>query len=891
MDDPKPTNPNRRTFLKQSSLGASYLALHPLGQVPSSKERPFASAQGSPSTASSNRYLAPDRELDLSPAQWLWYPSERVLQNTMVLFRRTLNLTRKPSTAHGWILGDSRYLLSVNGQRVQWGPAPSDPRWSEADPIDLTAVLQTGSNALCAQVLYFGQGDGTWPIGKAGFIFYLALTYDDGSTETIVSDQQWMCHLARSWKPGQYKRWYLRAFQEEFDARLYPNGWTAVDFNPDDDWLPAMDLRGPSNEPSICTQGKDYLYDSEGDQSVAQLRRRSVPMLQEVQVPVAALRESVRVKWIRPAEEYFESLTPNAFSIERDIPVEQGEPGSWRFDAQASHGTALTFEFEEQIVGWPYFTITAPAGTVIELMVQEAHKVGGPALLNTRFHSWTRFICREGRNTFETFDFESLRWLQLHIRDTAGPITVEAVGVRRRLYPWPNEPAFSCSDGTIQRVWEAAVNTLHNGAQDTIVDCMGRERQQYSGDIGHTLHAIFFAFGETRQPARFVDTFSQGLTNTGYYLDCWPAYDRLARLPEREMQLTRWGPLLDHGVGHAFDAYYYYLYTGDLAALAEVYPRLLRFFEYLQSLRTADALLPVENLGTPAVWIDHDAYEQQRHKQCVFNLYASAMLLHALHPLCKAHGDEASASSVQAAGLNLLQTTLDHFWSPRHNTFVANLPWLEEEATPRYCDRSLALSLMYEMQPQGSTNSEALRLLVETPEAMGFSYPANAGWRLWGLAAGRRVDVILDELRTRWGRMRSIHENNTLSEHWEPQYDGTSQWSHQPVVPLYVLYMSLLGIKPLAPGFTTYEIQPQLGDLTQLSCTAYTVKGPIQVDAEGPLGARRLTLTLPPEGTGLLVLDARETVSLTEIEEGASPGLKRYVLPAGDTVTLHLRYT
>lgn len=72
--------------------------------------------------------------LDLSPAKWIWYPSERTLQNTFVLFRKEFELDKAPDNAKGWILADSRYQLYVNGRRVQWGPAPSDPRWQEADP-------------------------------------------------------------------------------------------------------------------------------------------------------------------------------------------------------------------------------------------------------------------------------------------------------------------------------------------------------------------------------------------------------------------------------------------------------------------------------------------------------------------------------------------------------------------------------------------------------------------------------------------------------------------------------------------------------------------------------------------------------------------------------------
>jgi hypothetical protein len=77
-----------------------------------------------------------------------------------------------------------------------------------------------------------------------------------------------------------------------------------------------------------------------------------------------------------------------------------------------TRGAVLTFELTEQVVGWPYFTIEAPAGTTVELLVHETHQMGGPALINSHFDAWTRFICREGVNRFECFDFESLRWRQ-----------------------------------------------------------------------------------------------------------------------------------------------------------------------------------------------------------------------------------------------------------------------------------------------------------------------------------------------------------------------------------------------------------------------------------------------------------------------------------------------
>src|SRR3954453_9804569 len=121
--------------------------------------------------------------MDLSPAKWIWFPSERCLPNTFILFRRQLTLDTASRAARGWMTADSRYRLTVNGQRIQWGPAPCDPRWQEADPFDITSVLRAGNNVIGVEVCYFGEGDGTWPMGGPGFIFRLEL---DG--KIIVSD-------------------------------------------------------------------------------------------------------------------------------------------------------------------------------------------------------------------------------------------------------------------------------------------------------------------------------------------------------------------------------------------------------------------------------------------------------------------------------------------------------------------------------------------------------------------------------------------------------------------------------------------------------------------------------------------------------------------------------
>ena len=229
------------------------------------------------------------------------------------------------------------------------------------------------------------------------------------------------------------------------------------------------------------------------------------------------------------------------------------------------------------------------------------------------------------------------------------------------------------------------------------------------------------------------------------------------------------------------------------------------------------------------------------------------------------------------------------FWSQDDHLFVNNLPWLAEEKEIRLCDRSLATAILFDQCPEHQYK-ESLRILAETPGEMGFSYPANAGWRLWALAKGGRADVVVKELRERWATMDSVRLNNTLQENWHVKPDSDSQWSHCPVVPLYVAIMNLAGIRPIEAGFKRFEIYPQLADLEDLELTAYTPQGPIQFSAKGKKGDRTLAMTLPAMGQGELLLPEKETVTLVPLSGSVPRGCARYQLPSGKTTTLHLQY-
>ena len=181
---------------------------------------------------------------------------------------------RSPLRAPAWVSGHSRYQLWVNGQFLQRGPAPSDPRYWDVDPIDLAPHLRPGLNVIAAIVCAFGAGDGTYvppaPVGSGegqGFLFQC-------DTLNLSTDATWKTHRPRCWRHGSYQRWFLRAFQEDFDARHYPENWAAPAFE-DSAWKPAAVNTNPPGRPALKEVAR------EGWQPDWVLQPRTIPPIVE----------------------------------------------------------------------------------------------------------------------------------------------------------------------------------------------------------------------------------------------------------------------------------------------------------------------------------------------------------------------------------------------------------------------------------------------------------------------------------------------------------------------------------------------------------------------------------------------------------------------------------
>jgi len=201
----------------------------------------------------------------------------------------------------------------------------------------------------------------------------------------------------------------------------------------------------------------------------------------------------------------------------------------------------------------------------------------------------------------------------------------------------------------------------------------------------------------------------------------------------------------------------------------------------------------------------------------------------------------------------------------------------------------LATALIFHQCP-GNDEKKSLQLLKETPDALGFSYPANAIWRLWALAENDEIPTIIDDLRNKWSTMKSVSENNTISEFWDSRHNTQNQWSHCAVAPLVMFYQGIIGAMPLVPGGKRYRLCPNPSDIELIDTKIQTIHGAIGFKSEGLKGNRKISVEVPEKMEVEIWINKKENINLPNVGEDGK-GRVKYLISGGKNIVLTLKYS
>lgn len=154
-------------------------------------------------------------------------------------FRKKFSTNKKIASAIVYITSHGMYEAQVNGKRI--GDAYLTPGWTSYNKrlqyqvYNVTDLLKQGSNAVGVVVgsgwyrSHLAWSDNKDLYGKTlGILFQLDITYADGSTELVVSDD--------SWKSSTGSIVFAEIYDgETIDAQKEKNGWSTAGYD-DSGW-------------------------------------------------------------------------------------------------------------------------------------------------------------------------------------------------------------------------------------------------------------------------------------------------------------------------------------------------------------------------------------------------------------------------------------------------------------------------------------------------------------------------------------------------------------------------------------------------------------------------------------------------------------------------------
>jgi alpha-L-rhamnosidase len=163
------------------------------------------------------------------------------LTESATLFRKEFQIKKTVSSARLYVTALGAYEAFINGKRI--GQNVFTPEYTNYNKrityqtYDITPLLKNGKNVAGAML-----GDGWYgsPVGWNGeydlfdsftnkFLTEIHVTYADGTTDKIITDNSWQMHRA----PVLMSEMYAGEF---YDARLEQKGWSNTGFNASN-WL------------------------------------------------------------------------------------------------------------------------------------------------------------------------------------------------------------------------------------------------------------------------------------------------------------------------------------------------------------------------------------------------------------------------------------------------------------------------------------------------------------------------------------------------------------------------------------------------------------------------------------------------------------------------------
>ena len=480
-----------------------------------------------------------------------------------------------------------------------------------------------------------------------------------------------------------------------------------------------------------------------------------------------------------------------------------------------STGNPIKCKLPANLQVTPWLKVEADDGQIIN--IKSDHFNGGSAP-----NVQAEYITQKGVQEYESFG-----WMNGEEVIYSIPEGVRILGLKYRATGFNTEFSgnFSCSDDFFNRLWKKSRRTLYVNMRDNYMDCPDRERAQWWGDEVNEGGQAFYAF----------DTLSHLLFRKGMYeLINWQKEDGVifAPVPAGNWDKELPGQMLASIGFYGF--WYYYLYTGDLHTIADLYDGVMRYLS-IWKIQQDGTLFYREGGWNWGDWGDQKDME----------VLQNAWYYLALKGACNMAMALGNDNDVQN-----FQKQLASFKIAFNNKFWNGEAYRNPEYTGLTDDRAQALTVV-----AGLADKAKYPAILKVFAGSEHASPYMEKYVIEALFLMGEDELGLKRMKERFGPMVNDPENSTLWEVWGNSSDGFSggstnhAWSGGG---LTILSQYVCGISPVEPGFKKFRIAPQPGRLESASARVASVGGVINLSYSNLAETFEMELRVP-ESTQAIV--------------------------------------
>lgn len=466
-------------------------------------------------------------------AKWIAPAGVSEEKNCYFRARKKFNIDSIPKSALLHIAAESYYMIYVNGLLIGRGPVRGTHTVNFFDTYNIADLLHKGENIISVLCLCMNIDTYVAAPAEPGVIIEL---------ENIIStDSSWEVQAANEWRQDVMQYSVQTGFCEWHDLRKTPIGWH--EFEDNSNWDKACEIK--INK---------------------ELIPRDIPRLSEkeyfpVDIPVTALvpplkdSEDIYIAKILTEEEH----KTISLSYVEDMVIEPVEGG-----------LAIVFNFDREIIGRFELDITAPAGTIVDLVYEEElwHNRLRADHISDEYNFADRYILHEGRQTIgNTLLERGFRMVQVVMRNFKIPVTIHKVKSIDSRYPFEAKASFHSSDPLLNKIWNVCSETISACTTDVFIDCPWRERAFWVNDMIVENKVALQLFGDPIVSARAFRLAFANKNDIGLLPGVCPA-------PQEDIFI-----LLPTNLYMSKMLKDYYMYSGDIEMVNEFLPSIITIID------------------------------------------------------------------------------------------------------------------------------------------------------------------------------------------------------------------------------------------------------------------------------------------------------------------------